>query len=673
MDEDPSLRIGRQAVNFSGFFRVEALQQVVRQLANHLRHRRRRFNMIAIILIVAIAAAFRCWNLGDKALWLDEWLTLFIVNGYGSADLPLDRLVSFRDLSSVIQPHADASLAQTLSVLNRESTHPPLFFLLQYYWFHWHLDRGLISPDRLPIVLRTLPAYLGIAQTALIFWVGRLAFSPRVGLLAAALTATSPLAVYLSQEARQYTLAMVCLILALAGLLTVVKHWQYGDLRARKAVVLWIVANTLGLYSHYLFILAFAAQGLAIALWLGQTQQWRKRRRFFTAVLPGFSLPLLFFSPWIWRLFHQVNRSETEWATPFISHWSDGFAPIGQTLVALLSAFIALPIEGQPLSLLIPVAVTMLLFGFLLTVATWQGWRRLRSVASLSPESARLQERRKIIVIMTIAIILQMLAAFYLFGKNLTIAPRYHAIYYPSLCLLVAIGLGGHSAYRPHFAKALKRLPTFGTHWRRTLVLGVIAVGAIGAICVTQNWAFQKGYTPRAIAAHIQSDNLSDLGEPDNRPSLTIATYNNLQEIALGWSILWELGRRAADNPTSHFALLDRRQGYDRIWDTLANGLDKLPDDVSPVETLMNRDRRNTSVDNISANISANVPSVLPVSNQDIDLWIIAPGLRQAEFPNELTLAQTHRCILDPETYRRVGIPYQGYRCVTGSESTTTK
>ncbi len=652
MDEDPSLRIGRQLVNFSGFFRVEALQQAARQLANRLRHRRRRFDAIAIVVIVAIAAAFRFWNLGDKALWLDEWLTLFIVNGYSSADLPLDRLLSFRDLSSVIQPHTDASLAQTLSVLNRESTHPPLFFLLQYYWFHWHSDRGLISPDQLPIVLRTLPTYLGIAQTVLIFWVSKLAFSPRVGLLAAALTATSPLTVYLSQEARQYTLAMVCLILALAGLLTVIKHWQYGDLRARKAVVLWIVANTLGLYSHYLFVLAFAAQGVAIALWLGQTQQWRKRRRCITAVLPGFSLPLLLFSPWLWRLFHQVNRAETEWATPFMSHWSDGLAPIGQTLVALLSAFIALPIEGQPPLILIPLAVTTLLFGLLLTVATWQGWRRLQSVASMSPESARLQERRTIIAMITLTIIIQMFVAFYVFGKNLTIAPRYHAIYYPSLCLLVAIALGGHSAYRPQLSKVLKRLPTFGTHWRRTLVLGVITAGAIGAICVTQNWAFQKGYTPREIAANIQ---------PDDRPTLTIAAYNNLQEIALGWSILWELGRRTADRQTSQFALLDRTQGYDHIWDTLANGLDLASDAVSPGETSIDRPRRNA--DNLSANVSSSFLTTHP----NVNLWIIAPGLRQIEFPDELALASTHRCRLDPETYRRVGIPYQGYRCVRNS------
>lgn len=651
MDEDPSLKIGRQAVNFSGFFRVEAFQQVARQLANRLRQRRRRFDVIAIVVVVAIAAVFRFWNLGEKALWLDEWLTLFVVNGYGLADLPLDRLLSFKDLARVLEPNGDGSVAQMLSVLNRESTHPPLFFLLQYYWLHWHSDRGLLSPERLPIVLRTLPAYLGIAQTILIFWVSKLAFSPRVGLLAAALTATSPLTVYLSQEARQYTLAMVCLVLALAGLLTVIKHWQYGDLRARKAVILWIVANTLGLYSHYLFTLAFVAQGMAIALWLGQTQQWRKRRRCITAVLPGLSLPLLLFSPWLWQLFHQVNRAETEWATPFVAHWSDGLAPIGQTLVALLSAFIALPIEGQPPLVLIPLAGITLLFGLLLTVATGQGWRRLQSIALMSPESARLQERRTIVAMITLTILIQMFVAFYLLGKNLTIAPRYHAIYYPSLCLLVAIGLGGHSAYRPQLSKIFKRLPAFGTHWRRTLVLVVIAAGAIGAICVTQNWAFQKGYTPREIAATIQ---------PDDRPTLTIAAYNNWQEVALGWSILWELGRRTVDPQSSRFALLDRTSGYDPIWETIATGLEPAsnPSHAAPTSS-----HRSPQPDPIPANLTTDPPATDP----DLNLWIIAPGLRQVEFPPELTLAQTHRCMLDPDTYQRVGIPYQGYRCFIGS------
>jgi uncharacterized membrane protein len=646
--------IGRQAVNFLGFFRVEALRQVARQIANDLRHRRRRFNTIAIVGIVAIAIAFRFWNLGEKALWLDEWLTLFIVNGYSSADLPLDRLLSFGDLAQILQPHAGGSVTQTLAVLNGESTHPPLFFILQYYWLHWPLQWGLISLDRLPIALRTLPAYLGIVQTLLIFWVGRLAFSPRVGLLAAALSATSPLAIYLSQEARQYTLAMVCFSLALAGLLTVVKRWQYGDLRARKAVVLWIAANTLGLYSHYLFTLAFSAQGVAIALWLGRTQQWRKRRRCFTAILPGLSLPLLFFTPWIWRLIHQVNRSETEWATPFSTHWSDGLAPIGQTLVALLSAFAALPLEGQPLIILVPLAVITLLFGLVLAVTTWQGWRRLQVVASISPESARLQERRMMVATITLVILIQMFAAFYLLGKNLTIAPRYHAIYYPSLCLLVAIGLGGHSAYRPQLAKAFKRLPAFGTHWRRTLILGVILMGVIGSVCVTQNWAFQKGYTPREIAADIQ---------PDDRPTLTIAAYNNLQEVALNWSILWELGRRTSADRGSYFALLDRRQGYDRIWNTLANGFESSPTEASPESAFP------PAIPNRPPHSSpTTVTSDTLARHPDLTLWIIAPGLRQLEFPQQLSLAHTHRCTLDPDTYQRVGIPYQGYRCLRSSE-----
>ena len=626
-------------MNFSGFFRAEPLLQLARQLINRLRRRRHRFNAIAIVMIVALAAVFRLSNLGDKALWLDEWLTLFIVNGYGSNDLPLDQILSFRDLSSILQPHPDASVAQTLSVLNRESTHPPLFFLLQYGWFQWQADQltgGVISPDQLPIALRTLPAYLGIAQTIFIFWVGQLAFSPRVGLLAATLTATSPLAVYLSQEARQYTLAMLCLVLALGGLLTVVKRWQYGDLRARKAVTLWIAANTLGLYSHYLFILAFTAQGIAIALWLTRTQQWRKRWQCLTALLPGFSLPLLLFLPWLWRLFSHVNRSETEWATPFIHHWSDGLAPIGQTLVALLSAFTVLPIEGQPLPILIPLAIALLLFGLFLTIVIWQGWQRLQRLASISPESARLQERRNIVAIMTLVIILQMLAAFYLFGKNLTIAPRYHAIYYPCLCLLVAIGLGGHSVYRPHLSNALKCLPSLGTHWRRTLVSGIIMVSTIGSICVIQNLAFQKGYTPREIAVNIQ---------PDDRPTLTIAAYENLQEIALGWSILWELGRRTTDPEKAQFALLDRSQGYNHIWTTLASDL-YASSDVSP------------QVDHSNSQLK---------TAPNISLWVLAPGLRQAEFPTELTLNQTHRCVLDPETYQRLGIPYQGYRCAINS------
>ncbi|MGD1902485.1 MAG: hypothetical protein ACFB9N_09625 [Geitlerinemataceae cyanobacterium] len=634
--------------------RFPDLQLAARHFANRVRSRRRRFDAIAFAVLLVLAVVLRVWNLGDKAIWLDEWLSAFIANGYGLGDLPLDRWLASGDLFELARPHPDASLARTLTVLNTESTHPPLFFVLQHFWLQYWSNGRAIAPDALPIALRTFPAICGVFQAIAAFFVGKLAFSPRVGLLAAGLTATSPLAVYLSQEARHYTLAMACFVLALRGLLAVVRRWQYGDLRARKAILLWIVANSFGLYAHYLYVFAFIAQAIAVGLWLRKTQQWRKRRRFFRAVVPGFVVPLMVFAPWIWVLAGQIQGGETTWAQPFEPQWFDVFSPIAQTLVGMLSAFVVLPIEGQPQTVAIGFGAIALLAGTLLAIVVWIGWQRLLEFASASPESARIQERRLLVVTIGVAIVVQMLAAFYFFGRNLTIAPRYHAIYYPCLCLVVAIGLGGHPAYRPPFANAFRHLPVFGTHWRRSLVAGVLALSAIGAVFAIQNLAFQKGYTPRAIAANMQaqsppaatpSDSLS--GTPADTsaniptnistvPAFTVATYENLQEVALGWSILWELARQSPDNLTPRFALLDRSGGYESVWMRLARDLEAL-DQLNP-------------------------------NALEFDLWAIAPGLRQAEFPEAIGAAGSGlKCALDPDRYDRVGVPYQGYRCTVGS------
>jgi hypothetical protein len=136
----------------------------------------------------------------------------------------------------------------------------------------------------------------------------------------------------------------------------------------------------------------------------------------------------------------------------------------------------------------------------------------------------------------------------------------------------------------------------------------LILIGCLSSLFVNANLVFLKAYVPDQIADRI------------NRSSPTpqiVMGYDSYQELALGTS--FTLALKAA-NPAIKFAFLDRASGYDRLFKNLSN---------------------------------------LPNSQ---NFWLIAPGLRQRDFPVLLQVGQK-RCALMPDRYFRLGIPYQGYEC----------
>ena len=85
-----------------------------------------------------------------------------------------------------------------LSHIPQTEQAPPLYYVLAWLW-----TRPFGTSE---VGVRTLSALLGTAAIPLAFALGRQLVSQRAGLVAAALTAFSPLLVWYSQEARSYAL-----------------------------------------------------------------------------------------------------------------------------------------------------------------------------------------------------------------------------------------------------------------------------------------------------------------------------------------------------------------------------------------------------------------------------------------------------------------------------------
>lgn len=83
--------------------------------------------------------------------------------------------------------------------------------------------------------------------------------------------ALSPYAVYLSQEARHYTLAMIWMTLSYGCVAKIIQAQQRSHKIPFQVLLGWLIVNTLGVASHYFMVLSLFAEGLVftLLLWSG--------------------------------------------------------------------------------------------------------------------------------------------------------------------------------------------------------------------------------------------------------------------------------------------------------------------------------------------------------------------------------------------------------------------
>lgn len=177
----------------------------------------------ALLLIVCLGGALRFGTIGTQGFWLDEQATLSVIqNG------PLD----------------------LLKAVQVGESNPPLYYLLAGGW-----ERVFGSSE---VGIRSLSALVGTATIPVVYAAGKALSSRRAGLIAAALTATSPILVWYSQETRNYVLLVF---------LTALSFFFFAralDERDHRWVWAWALASGLALCTHYFALAVIVPQ----AAWL---------------------------------------------------------------------------------------------------------------------------------------------------------------------------------------------------------------------------------------------------------------------------------------------------------------------------------------------------------------------------------------------------------------------
>jgi mannosyltransferase len=250
-----------------------------------MKYSRRDFTFMSLVLlmILALAAGVRFYNLGSQSLWSDEG---------NSAALAA---------RSFVQIAHDAG----------QDIHPPLYYWLLHIW-----TQSLGSSE---VALRSLSAVMGVLLVLIIAELARTLYSPNLGLAAAFVAALAPFQIYYSQETRMYI--QVALLGSVAALFFVYYlQWESARLRALQTGLLagslplfspWSICLSLifaaGLYTHYAFPLMIALLSLLYVIWLaltwGEGQVWRRVLVWALTVL----VALAIFAPWMPTAYRQLT------------------------------------------------------------------------------------------------------------------------------------------------------------------------------------------------------------------------------------------------------------------------------------------------------------------------------------------------------------------------------
>ncbi|HET9185793.1 MAG TPA: glycosyltransferase family 39 protein, partial [Solirubrobacterales bacterium] len=183
---------------------------------------------LALVGICAAAAAVRFASLGVQGYHHDEVITAMRV-------IP-------------------GSFEHMLHQVRVSESNPPLYYILAWGW-----AKAFGSGET---ALRSLSALLGLGVVPVGYLIGRQLASRRAGLFLAAFLAVNPMLIWYSQEARSYSLLVLCCALSFLFFLRARAAGRAVDL------ALWALFSALALCSHYfaVFPLAIEAVWLLLAL-----------------------------------------------------------------------------------------------------------------------------------------------------------------------------------------------------------------------------------------------------------------------------------------------------------------------------------------------------------------------------------------------------------------------
>ncbi len=205
--------------------------------------------------LLVLGIFFRFYNLEKKNYWNDEIYTSLRISGYTKKELieqVTNRAIASPDWQKYQRFTPEKNWGNVLDSLI-EDVHPPLHILIARWW--------AIAFGSSVGVIRSLSAVFGVLVFPCLYWLCLELFeSSTVGWIAVAFMSVSPFHVLYAQEARQYSMWTVSILLSCASLLWAIR--QPSKFR-------WLIYGAsvaLGFYTHYFAVFVQLAHGIYIAV-----------------------------------------------------------------------------------------------------------------------------------------------------------------------------------------------------------------------------------------------------------------------------------------------------------------------------------------------------------------------------------------------------------------------
>ena len=213
--------------------------------------------------LVLLGVVLRLYGLEDKIVWHDEVATRVLAAGatmaaqmqglYQGQVMAVSQVLQYQQVQQ-----GTSALALIADLAQHDPQHPPLYYVLAKVWVDLWGDSVY--------ALRTLSVLFSSLSLLAMYWLMReLAASRRVAALALLLMGVSPLFILYGQEAREYALWTLALLLSSAALLRALRLSSASGSQARQAWLLYGCCLLLAVYTSLSTLSLILVQMLYVA------------------------------------------------------------------------------------------------------------------------------------------------------------------------------------------------------------------------------------------------------------------------------------------------------------------------------------------------------------------------------------------------------------------------
>ncbi|MDF5721627.1 MAG: glycosyltransferase family 39 protein, partial [Rhizonema sp. PD37] len=266
-----------------------------------------------IVVLLVLGVFFRFFNLENKVYWHDETYTLLRISGYTAVEAKQQifngHVITKEEFAKFQHPNLEKGFGDTIKSLAIEDPqHPPLYYVIARFWVQ--IFGNSVT------AIRSLSVFISLLIFPCVYWLCRELFKVPLSVpyLIIALIAISPTQLIYAQEAREYILWVVTILLSSASLLRAMRL-ESKHQSQRDHIYNWGIYTTILVFGFYTSLLnGFVAIVHVIYVLAISRFGWTKTLKSYFIAL---SMAFLVFIPWIFVVianFKQFQAS-TAWTT----------------------------------------------------------------------------------------------------------------------------------------------------------------------------------------------------------------------------------------------------------------------------------------------------------------------------------------------------------------------